>query len=109
MADFGLARVEIQNTMTATGTPQWSAPEVIRHEHYSTQADVYSFGIIIYEVLTGVVPYKGMAALNAAHTVAYGGLRPKFRPGSDTLYASLAREVRFQFRQLFTVSSFHCD
>src|SRR3990167_7483679 len=40
IADFGLSRaISESSTMTATGTPQWSAPEVIRHERYSVKAD----------------------------------------------------------------------
>eukprot|EP01094_Clydonella_sp_ATCC50884_P025548 TRINITY_DN6757_c0_g1_i1.p1 TRINITY_DN6757_c0_g1~~TRINITY_DN6757_c0_g1_i1.p1 ORF type:complete len:645 (+),score=137.06 TRINITY_DN6757_c0_g1_i1:276-2210(+) len=90
VADFGLARVQVQNTMTATGTPQWSAPEVIRREHYTTAADVFSFGIILYEVLTGAVPYRHLSAFAAAHAVAYSGLRPSFPAGTDPAYVDLA-------------------
>src|SRR3990167_4190685 len=37
---FGLSRaISESGTMTAAGTPQWSAPEVIRHERYSVKAD----------------------------------------------------------------------
>ena len=38
VADFGLSR-PVENTMTHTGTPQWSAPEVTKLERYSTKAD----------------------------------------------------------------------
>jgi len=93
IADFGLARLQSAATMTATGTPQWSAPEVIRHEHYSTKADVYSFGVIIFELLTSKIPYLGMAPLAAAHTVAYKGLRPKMPDNADSEYTALAHRV----------------
>ena len=36
--------------MTRCGTPCWTAPEVLRGEKYSESADVYSFGIIMWEV-----------------------------------------------------------
>lgn len=43
--------------MTACGSPLWTAPEVIRGEKYSEKADVYSFAIILYELLTWSHPY----------------------------------------------------
>ena len=75
VADFGLSRPQSMDLMTAAGTPQWTAPEVIRHENYTTKADVYSFSIIIYELLSGKIPYVDIGPLNAAHRVAYEGLR----------------------------------
>ncbi len=51
VADFGFARIKEENaTMTRCGTPSWTAPEVIRGEKYGEAADIYSFGIIMWEV-----------------------------------------------------------
>ncbi|KAE9412412.1 hypothetical protein Angca_007991, partial [Angiostrongylus cantonensis] len=53
VADFGFARIKEENaTMTRCGTPAWTAPEIIRGEKYSEKADVYSFGIVMWEVRT---------------------------------------------------------
>lgn len=93
LADFGLSRAQSLNTMTAAGTPQWSAPEVIRQDHYTTKADVYSFAIIIYELLSKKIPYENIGPLTAARQVAYDNLRPHFPEGCDPLYMALAREV----------------
>jgi len=81
IADFGVARVLSNNgNMTAeTGTYRWMAPEVIEHRPYSHKADVYSFGIVIWELLTGQVPYLGLTPLQAAVAVVQKGLRPIFR------------------------------
>jgi len=38
--------------------PNWAAPEVLRGEQPSEASDVYSFGLVIYEMLTGNVPYE---------------------------------------------------
>ncbi|XP_052484713.1 serine/threonine-protein kinase STY46 isoform X20 [Gossypium raimondii] len=57
VADFGVARVKVQSgVMTAeTGTYRWMAPEVIEHKPYDHKADVFSFGIMLWELLTGKV------------------------------------------------------
>ncbi|EFJ44386.1 hypothetical protein VOLCADRAFT_64912 [Volvox carteri f. nagariensis] len=82
IADFGVARViESSGCMTAeTGTYRWMAPEVIEHKPYDEKADVFSFGIILWELLTckagGAVPYSDMTPLQAAVGVVQKGLRP---------------------------------
>jgi hypothetical protein len=78
IADFGVARVmDGPGVMTAeTGTYRWMAPEVIEHAPYSEKADVFSFGIVLWELLTGRVPYSDMTPLQAAVAVVQKGLRP---------------------------------
>ncbi|XP_035833117.1 serine/threonine-protein kinase STY13-like [Helianthus annuus] len=53
--DFGVARVKAQTgVMTAeTGTYRWMAPEIIEHKPYDHKADVFSFGVVLWELLTG--------------------------------------------------------
>jgi serine/threonine protein kinase len=78
IADFGVARVlDGAGVMTAeTGTYRWMAPEVIEHKPYSEKADVFSFGVVMWELLTGLVPYSDMTPLQAAVGVVQKGLRP---------------------------------
>lgn len=78
IADFGVARVlDGAGVMTAeTGTYRWMAPEVIEHRPYSEKADVFSFGVVLWELLTGLVPYSDMTPLQAAVGVVQKGLRP---------------------------------
>ena len=46
ISDFGLSRQKSNSAqMTACGTPAWIAPEIVRMENYTEQADVYSFAI----------------------------------------------------------------
>ncbi|XP_042493518.1 serine/threonine-protein kinase STY46-like isoform X2 [Macadamia integrifolia] len=68
VADFGVARVQTQSgVMTAeTGTYRWMAPEVIEHKPYDHKADVFSFGIVLWELLTGKIPYEFLTPLQAA-------------------------------------------
>uniref|UniRef100_A0A0D3C0G7 Protein kinase domain-containing protein n=1 Tax=Brassica oleracea var. oleracea TaxID=109376 RepID=A0A0D3C0G7_BRAOL len=81
VADFGVARVQIESgVMTAeTGTYRWMAPEVIEHKPYSHKADVFSYGIVIWELLTGHIPYAYLTPLQAAVGVVQKvlGFRPK--------------------------------
>ncbi len=56
------------------------APEVIEHKPYGEKADVFSFGIVLWELLTGRVPYSDMTPLQAAVGVVQQGLRPTIPP-----------------------------
>ncbi|XP_042506766.1 serine/threonine-protein kinase STY46-like [Macadamia integrifolia] len=78
VADFGVARVQTQSgVMTAeTGTYRWMAPEVIEHKPYDHKADIFSFGIVLWELLTGKIPYEFLTPLQAAVGVVQKGLRP---------------------------------
>ncbi|KAI7747313.1 hypothetical protein M8C21_013434 [Ambrosia artemisiifolia] len=78
VADFGVARVQTESgVMTAeTGTYRWMAPEVIEHKPYDHKADVFSFAIVLWELLTGEVPYSYLTPLQAAVGVVQQGLRP---------------------------------
>ncbi|KAG6957564.1 hypothetical protein JG688_00010912 [Phytophthora aleatoria] len=80
ISDFGLSCVlEIGSSsdLTAeTGTYRWMAPEVIRHEPYSSKADVYSFGIVLWELLARDQPFRGLTPIQAAFAVARQQMRP---------------------------------
>ncbi|KAF8754448.1 hypothetical protein HU200_011461 [Digitaria exilis] len=78
VADFGVARVKDQSgVMTAeTGTYRWMAPEVIEHKPYDHKADVFSFAIVLWELLTGKIPYEYLTPLQAAIGVVQKGIRP---------------------------------
>ncbi|CAN1175817.1 Serine/threonine-protein kinase STY17 [Linum perenne] len=74
VADFGIARFQNQGgVMTAeTGTYRWMAPEVINHQPYDQKADVFSFAIVLWELVTAKVPYETMTPLQAALGVRQG-------------------------------------
>ena len=66
LLDFGIAKIlspenDLQNqTVTSLGmmTPQYASPEQIRGEIVSTSSDIYSLGLILYELLTGAAAYQ---------------------------------------------------
>ncbi|PSS30004.1 Serine/threonine-protein kinase [Actinidia chinensis var. chinensis] len=91
VADFGVARVQTQSgVMTAeTGTYRWMAPEVIEHKPYDHKADVFSFGIVLWELLTGELPHSLLTPLQAAVGVVQQGLRPTIPKHTNQKLAEL--------------------
>lgn len=62
VSDFGTSREwnDVSAVMSFTGTVAWMAPEVIRHEPCSEKMDVWSFGVVLWELLTQEIPYKNL-------------------------------------------------
>ena len=63
-------------TLTACGTPCWAAPEILRNERYTTKADVFSFGVVLWECVARDVPYANMPPFQVVFAVGTRGLRP---------------------------------
>ncbi|XP_063683689.1 mitogen-activated protein kinase kinase kinase 7-like [Bolinopsis microptera] len=69
ICDFGTA-CDIHTLMSnAKGTVAWMAPEVITTTDYNEKCDVYSFGIVMWEVLMRRVPFKGLNSFQVMQTV----------------------------------------
>lgn len=87
LVDFGLAREEtLTEMMTAeTGTYRWMAPELYstvtlrngEKKHYNHKVDVYSFSIVLWELLVNRMPFEGMSNLQAAYAAAFKKVRPE--------------------------------
>ena len=79
LADFGLSRLKaVRSGMTGNcGTVQWMSPEVLCSEDYAEPADVFSFGIILWEMLAQECPYEGMTPIQCALAVLNQNHRPE--------------------------------
>jgi len=60
IADFGFARYKEEDTLlkTVCGSPLYMAPEIIKKQHYTESADIWSAGVLFYQMLTGSHPFK---------------------------------------------------
>jgi serine/threonine-protein kinase len=61
--DFGIARLDEPGVTTATGlllgSPRYMAPEQVASQPFDHRADLFSLGVVLYEMLTGVAPFSG--------------------------------------------------
>lgn len=85
VGDFGLSKlIKVQNShdvykMTGeTGSYRYMAPEVFKHRRYDKKVDVFSFAMILYEMIEGDPPLANLEPYEAAKYVA-DGHRPTFR------------------------------
>lgn len=71
ICDFGLSRTrELQSNLTKTvGTPQWMAPELVKCADYDDSIDVYAYGVVLWEMLTGLVPFEGKEAFQIIYVL----------------------------------------
>lgn len=93
ITDFGLAREWHQTTkMSAAGTYAWMAPEVIKLSLFSKSSDVWSFGVLLWELLTGEVPYREIDALAVAYGVAMNKLTLPIPSTCPEAFAQLLTE-----------------
>lgn len=96
VADFGLARAVTATGNTATrgllmGTVSYLAPELVTDGSADARSDVYSAGILLYELLTGVKPHRGDSPIQVAYRHVHADvpapslLRPDIPPYVDAL------------------------
>ncbi|PRP89323.1 hypothetical protein PROFUN_02197 [Planoprotostelium fungivorum] len=95
VSDFGLSRqsddVDSANTTTtSTGPLKWMPPEAIQKKQYSTKSDVWSFGVVIWEIITASDPWPELSPVEAGLQILANDLKLKFPEGSDPFLVGLA-------------------
>jgi len=110
LIDFGIAgdtasrRLTYANFTAALGTPDYIAPEQVKGKRGDGRSDIYSMGVILYEMLTGKLPFSGPSPLAAMNDrllnhpvpprVANPAVSPEFQ---EILYRALERDPRNRY------------
>ncbi|XP_027340309.1 probable serine/threonine-protein kinase SIS8 isoform X9 [Abrus precatorius] len=78
ICDFGLSRIITDSPMrdsSSAGTPEWMAPELIRNEPFTEKCDIFSLGVIMWELCTLNRPWEGVPPERVVYSVANEGSR----------------------------------
>jgi len=90
LCDFGLTRFIGPSMSHDLGTIQWMAPEILEYtKTYDSCVDVYAFGIILWELLTQKIPYRGMRILQVATNVLWNKIRPEIPEDASPVFQKL--------------------
>src|SRR5437870_5765540 len=113
VADFGIARIDTSNLTNAgmvMGTPSYMSPEQCQGKEVDRRSDLFSAGVVLYELLTSVKPFSGSIE-SIAFKICYEDARPPSEisklpvsPALDAIVAAaLAKDpvVRFQNAKAF--------
>ncbi|KAF5946040.1 hypothetical protein HYC85_016268 [Camellia sinensis] len=95
VGDFGLSRLKhntFLSSKSTAGTPEWMAPEVLRNEPSNEKCDVYSFGIILWELATLRLPWSGMNPMQVVGAVGFQNRRLDIPKEVDPLVARIIWE-----------------
>ncbi|CAN1199795.1 Probable serine/threonine-protein kinase SIS8 [Linum perenne] len=78
ICDFGLSRIMVTKPVvdsSSAGTPEWMAPELIRSEPFTEKCDIFSLGVIMWELWTLNRPWEGIPPERVVYAVANEGSR----------------------------------
>ncbi|XP_071721209.1 uncharacterized protein [Rutidosis leptorrhynchoides] len=92
VGDFGLSRIKHQismNTKTGKGTPQWMAPEILRNGKADEKSDVYSYGVVLWEIITEKIPWGDLDPVQVIGAVGFMNKRLEIPKDVDPLWDSL--------------------
>ncbi|KAK6915472.1 hypothetical protein RJ641_020589 [Dillenia turbinata] len=95
VGDFGLSRLKhntFLSSKSTAGTPEWMAPEVLRNEPSNEKCDVYSFGVILWELATLRLPWSGMNPMQVVGAVGFQNRRLDIPKEVDPVVARIIWE-----------------
>jgi serine/threonine-protein kinase len=103
ITDFGVARIRssrLTQTGMPIGTPAYMAPEIYRGESHDHRADLFSAGVMLYELLAGALPFQGDSIASLAYQICHAAHPPLAakRPGlpprlDDVIRRALAKHA----------------
>ncbi|XP_031493013.1 probable serine/threonine-protein kinase SIS8 isoform X1 [Nymphaea colorata] len=92
VCDFGLSRIKnstFLSSRSTSGTAEWMAPEVLRNEPSDERCDIYSFGVILWEITTLQQPWAGMNPMQVVGAVGFQNRRLEIPNGVDSAIAEI--------------------
>mmetsp|Transcript_19406 Transcript_19406/g.25125 ORF Transcript_19406/g.25125 Transcript_19406/m.25125 type:complete len:152 (+) Transcript_19406:95-550(+) len=111
IADFGLSTAHTCKLLTQNcGTVQWMAPEVLTNSNYGSPADVYSYGVILWELVTQLCPFGNTRApVEIALSIIQNKERPPIPKWVNSRYRGLVEKCwctnayeRYKFEEILT-------
>jgi serine/threonine protein kinase/tetratricopeptide (TPR) repeat protein len=104
----GMDRIELTEVGVPYGTATYAAPEQARGDRVDSRADIFSTGVLLYEMLTGTWPFRGKTTVDVRHAVIYDQATPlaEARPGptparlQKILDKAMAKEPRDRYQKI---------
>ncbi len=107
-ATSGIHQTELTEVGVPYGTATYAAPEQARGDRVDARADIFSTGVLLYEMLTGTWPFRGKSTVDVRHAVIHDQPKPlaEARPGQtpahlqQILDKTLAKEPRDRYQKI---------
>src|SRR6266849_3189803 len=85
----GIHQTELTEMGVPYGTATYAAPEQARGDRVDARADIFSTGVLLYEMLTGTWPFRGKSTIDVRHAVLYDQPKPLAQIRTDKLPSKL--------------------
>src|SRR5258705_3333248 len=103
----GIHRTELTEVGVPYGTATYAAPEQARGDRVDKRADIFSMGVLLYEMLTGTWPFRGKTTIDVRHAVMHDAARQiaEVRPGAipprlqQIVDRAMAKEPRDRYQK----------
>src|SRR6266852_9993894 len=119
LLDFGLSKIqrrtEVPSSLQAAdtkdssdaivGTPPYWAPEVLKHYPSDTRCDIWSFGVLLYEMASGQMPFKGATMIELGSAILHDALSPLPEAVPESLAKIIYHCLRKQMSQRYQHAS----